>query len=394
MNKKTVKDIDVFDKKVLVRVDFNVPIVDGAISDDTRIREALGTINYLIEKGAKVILVSHLGRPDGKVAKKYSLKPVYNRLKELMPNVKIYFSKDVVGDDAKKKAKELKMGQVLLLENVRFEAGEEENDKAFAKKLANLADVYVLDAFGTAHRKHASTYGVAKLLPSAIGFLVEKELTMICDNMASPKRPFVGILGGAKVKDKLGIVDGLLDKVDTLIIGGGMAYTFLYAQGNKIGKSLFDKEKVAECKKVLKKAKEKNVEILLPVDNIISTDIKNTKNAKLIKDNNIPDDYMGVDIGPKTIKSYVKAIKRAKTVIWNGPMGVFETKEFAVGTYKVAKAVSKVKGVTIIGGGDSASAVVNMKLNKKVTHISTGGGASLQLFEGKTLPAVDIIENI
>lgn len=394
MNKKTVKDIDVFDKKVLVRVDFNVPIVDGAISDDTRIREALGTINYLIEKGAKVILVSHLGRPDGKVAKKYSLKPVYNRLKELMPNVKIYFSKDVVGDDAKKKAKELKMGQVLLLENVRFEAGEEENDKAFAKKLANLADVYVLDAFGTAHRKHASTYGVAKLLPSAIGFLVEKELTMICDNMASPKRPFVGILGGAKVKDKLGIVDGLLDKVDTLIIGGGMAYTFLFAQGSKIGKSLFDKEKVAECKKVLKKAKEKNVEILLPVDNIISTDIKNTKNAKLIKDNNIPDDYMGVDIGPKTIKLYVKAIKRAKTVIWNGPMGVFETKEFAVGTYKVAKAVSKVKGVTIIGGGDSASAIVNMKLNKKVTHISTGGGASLQLFEGKTLPAVDIIENI
>ncbi len=394
MNKKTVKDIDVFDKKVLVRVDFNVPIVDGAISDDTRIREALGTINYLIEKGAKVILVSHLGRPDGKVAKKYSLKPVYNRLKELMPNVKIYFSKDVVGDDAKKKAKELKMGQVLLLENVRFEAGEEENDKAFAKKLANLADVYVLDAFGTAHRKHASTYGVAKLLPSAIGFLVEKELTMICDNMASPKRPFVGILGGAKVKDKLGIVDGLLDKVDTLIIGGGMAYTFLFAQGSKIGKSLFDKEKVAECKKVLKKAKEKNVEILLPVDNIISTDIKNTKNAKLIKDNNIPEDYMGVDIGPKTIKLYVKAIKRAKTVIWNGPMGVFETKEFAVGTYKVAKAVSKVKGVTIIGGGDSASAIVNMKLNKKVTHISTGGGASLQLFEGKTLPAVDIIENI
>ena len=286
------------------------------------------------------------------------------------------------------------MGLVLLLENVRFEAGEEENDKAFAKKLANLADVYVLDAFGTAHRKHASTYGVAKLLPSAIGFLVEKELTMICDNMASPKRPFVGILGGAKVKDKLGIVDGLLDKVDTLIIGGGMAYTFLFAQGSKIGKSLFDKEKVAECKKVLKKAKEKNVEILLPVDNIISTDIKNTKNAKLIKDNNIPEDYMGVDIGPKTIKSYVKAIKRAKTVIWNGPMGVFETKEFAVGTYKVAKAVSKVKGVTIIGGGDSASAIVNMKLNKKVTHISTGGGASLQLFEGKTLPAVDIIENI
>ena len=393
MNKKTIKDIDVYDKKVLVRVDFNVPVIDGKITDDNRIKEALPTINYLLEKGASVILMSHLGRPEG-VDPKYSLKVVADRLRELMPNTEVIMADDVTGKDAKAKAKNLKIGQVLLLENLRFDAREEENDKNFCKELANLAEVYVNDAFGTAHRKHASTYGVAKLLPNAIGFLIEKELNIIVGTINNPKRPFVGILGGAKVKDKIGIIDSLLDNVDTLIIGGGMAYTFLYALGYKIGESLFDETNVEEAKRLMQKAKEKGVNFLLPVDFNETTAIDNVSDVKYTKDQNIDNGYMGVDIGKKTIKLFSKAIKKAKTVIWNGPVGVFEKKEFAVGTYSIAKALTKVKGTTIIGGGDSASAVINMGLAHKMTHISTGGGASLKLFEGKVLPGVDVIDNI
>ena len=393
MNKKTIKDIDVYDKKVLVRVDFNVPVIDGKITDDNRIKEALPTINYLLEKGASVILMSHLGRPEG-VDPKYSLKVVADRLRELMPNTEVIMADDVTGKDAKAKAKNLKIGQVLLLENLRFDAREEENDKNFCKELANLAEVYVNDAFGTAHRKHASTYGVAKLLPNAIGFLIEKELNIIVGTINNPKRPFVGILGGAKVKDKIGIIDSLLDNVDTLIIGGGMAYTFLYALGYKIGESLFDETNVEEAKRLMQKAKEKGVNFLLPVDFNETTAIDNVSDAKYTKDQNIDNGYMGVDIGKKTIKLFSKAIKKAKTVIWNGPVGVFEKQEFAVGTYSIAKALTKVKGTTIIGGGDSASAVINMGLAHKMTHISTGGGASLKLFEGKVLPGVDVIDNI
>lgn len=394
MNKRTIKDIDVYDKTVLVRVDFNVPVIDGKITDDNRIVEALPTINYLIEKGAKVILMSHLGRPDGKVDKKYSLKVVSTRLAELMPNTKVIMAKDVIGEDAKKKAEKLKMGEVLLIENLRFDAREEENDKEFCKELASLAEVYVNDAFGTAHRKHASTYGVAKILPNAIGFLIEKELDMIVGTIENPKRPFVGILGGAKVKDKIGIIDSLLNTVDTLIIGGGMAYTFLHVLGYNIGNSLFDETNVDVARDLMKKAKEKGVNFLLPVDFVETPNFDDVVNYRYTKDANISDGFEGVDIGKKTIKLFSKAIKKAKTVIWNGPVGVFEKKEFAVGTYAIAKKLTKVKGTTIIGGGDSASAVINMGLANKMTHISTGGGASLKLFEGKILPGVDVIDNI
>lgn len=394
MNKRTIKDIDVYDKKVLVRVDFNVPMSDGKITDDNRIVEAMPTINYLLEKGASVILMSHLGRPEGEFNKKYSLKPVAKRLEELLPNNKVIMAKDVIGEDAKTKAEKLKMGEVLLLENLRFDPREEENDKEFCKLLSSIGEVYVNDAFGTAHRKHASTYGVAKLLPNAIGFLIEKELKIICGAIETPKRPFVGILGGAKVKDKIGIIDCLLDTVDTLIIGGGMAYTFMSALGYNIGNSLFDAENVDEAKRLMKKAEDKGVKLLLPIDFVETTSIDDTLGYSLTKDQNITEGFMGVDIGKKSIKLFEKALKRAKTVIWNGPMGVFEKKEFAVGTYAIAKRLTKVKGTTIIGGGDSASAVINMGLSKKITHISTGGGASLKLFEGKILPGVDVIDNI
>lgn len=394
MNKKTINDIDVYDKKVIVRVDFNVPVIDGKITDDNRVVEALPTIKYLLEKGAAVILMSHLGRPEGKPNKKYSLKVVADRLKELLPDNKVIMAKDVVGEDAQKKAKALKMGEVLLLENLRFDPREEENEKSFCKELADLAEVYVNDAFGTAHRKHASTYGVAKLLPNAIGFLIEKELRLICGAIEEPRRPFVGILGGAKVKDKIGIIDSLLNTVDTLIIGGGMAYTFLHVKGYKIGDSLFDETNVDVARDLMKKAEEKGVNLLLPVDFVETPAFDDVVNYRYTKDQNISDGYQGVDIGKKTIKLFSKAIKKAKTVIWNGPVGVFEKKEFAVGTYAIAKKLTKVKGTTIIGGGDSASAVINMGLAHKMTHISTGGGASLKLFEGKILPGVDVIDNI
>lgn len=392
MKKKTLENIDFYGKKVLVRVDYNVPLKDGVITDDNRIRESLKTINYLLEKGASVILMSHLGRPDGKVVKKYSLKPVAVRLSELLGR-KVIFSKDVVGSDSIKKADKLKMGEVLLLENLRFEAGEEENSKEFVKKLASLADVYVNDAFGTAHRKHASTYGVALVMPSAIGFLIEKELNAISGTISNPKRPFVGILGGAKVSDKIGIVNSLLGGVDTLIIGGAMAYTFLKALGYNVGSSLVEEDKIDVAKEAIDMASRNNVSLLLPVDHIVATSI-DAKQGKNTKGTNIEEGVMGVDIGSATIKRYAKVIKKAKTVIWNGPMGVFENDAFANGTNKIAKAVAKCHGYTIVGGGDSTAAVNKMGFAKKINHISTGGGASLKLFEGKILPGVDAIENI
>ena len=392
MEKKTIRDIDVFDKRVLVRVDFNVPIEDGVISDDTRIVEALPTINFLLDRGASLILMSHLGRPDGEVNLKYSLAPVAKKLSELLPNVNVIMANDVVGKDAIEKSKNLKSGEILILENVRFDKGEELNDKDFSQKLADLGDVYVNDAFGTAHRKHASTYGVATLKPNAIGFLIEKELKMITGQVENPKRPMVAILGGAKVKDKIGIVKSLLDKANTIIIGGGMAFTFLKAQGQNIGKSLSDDEQLEYCKELLNEAVKKNVNILLPCDVVVANSIEDN-DGEYIDSINVPSDKMGVDIGKKTIKQFVKSIKKAKTVVWNGPMGVFENDAFAEGTYKVAKAVAKSHSISIVGGGDSVSAIVNMGLNKKITHLSTGGGASLKLFEGKVLPAVDIIEN-
>lgn len=392
MDKKTIKDLDVYNKKVLLRVDFNVPMKDGIITDDNRIKEELPTIKYLLDNGAAVIVMSHLGRPEGQVNLKYSLRPTADRLAEYLGK-EVQFTEDCIGRETTKKAKELKSGEVLVLENLRFHAEEEENDKAFCEKLAKLADIYVNDAFGTAHRKHASTYGVAKLLPNAVGFLIEKELSMIVDTINNPKRPFVGILGGAKVSDKITIVESLLNKVDTLIVGGAMAYTFLMAENYNTGDSKVEKEMVDEAKRLVELAKEKNVQLLLPIDHVVANNFDNPTVIKNTVDANIPNGFMGMDIGKKTIKNYKHAIKEAKTVVWNGPMGVFENKNFENGTKAVAKAMAKSKATTIVGGGDSAAAVIKFKYAKKMTHISTGGGASLKLFEGKVLPAVDVIEN-
>ena len=393
MGKITVRDIDVRDKKVLLRADFNVPMKDGVITDDNRIKEEIPTINFLLEKGASIILCSHLGRPEGQVNKKYSLAPVAVRLSELL-NRPVIMAEDVIGKDATKKAKELKPGEVMLIENVRFHAEEEENEPKFAEKLAKLADIYVNDAFGTAHRKHATTYGVAKLLPNAIGFLIEKELQNISENIENPKHPFVAILGGAKVSDKIGIVTSFINSgCDNIIIGGAMAYTFLKAMGYKVGKSLVEKDYLKEVKNMLALAEEKNVNILLPCDHVVCDKIEGFTTVENTEGVNIPDNLIGVDIGSKTAKMYYKTIKKAKLVLWNGPMGIFETEEFANGTRKVAKAMAKCRGNTIVGGGDSAAAIISMGYAKKVTHVSTGGGASLKLFEGKVLPAVDIIQN-
>ncbi len=392
MDKKTIKDIDVYNKKVLLRVDFNVPIKDGVITDDNRIKEELPTIKYLLENGAAVIIMSHLGRPEGQINLKYSLLPTVDRLSQYL-GIQVKFAKDCIGREAVEMAKELKSGEVLVLENLRFYAKEEANDKAFCEKLAKLADVYVDDAFGTAHRKHASTYGVAKLLPNAVGFLIEKELSMIVDTINEPKRPFVGILGGAKVSDKLTIVESLINKVDTLIVGGAMSYTFLMAENYNTGDSRVEKEMVDEAKRLLELAKEKGVQLLLPVDHVVANNFDNPTIIKNTVDANVPNGFMGMDIGKRTIKLYKRAIKEAKTIVWNGPMGVFENKNFENGTKAVAKAMAKSKATTIVGGGDSAAAVIKFKYAKKMTHISTGGGASLKLFEGKVLPAVDVIEN-
>lgn len=386
--KKTVRDIDVKGKRVLVRVDFNVPMdSEKNITDDTRIKAALPTIQYLLDNNAKVILVSHLGRPKGKFNMEYSMKPVAKRLSELLGK-QVIVADDVIGEDAKAKASALKDGEVLLLENVRFHAEEEKNDPDFSKELASLADVFVNDAFGTAHRAHASTTGVASYLPAVSGFLIEKELNFMGGALENPERPFVAILGGAKVSDKIGVITNLLDKVDSLLIGGGMAYTFIKAEGYEIGKSLLEEDKLELAKDLIEKAKQKGVKLLLPVDTVVSAELKSGVPYEVVDIEKMPNDKIGVDIGPKTIEEFSKVIKDAKTVVWNGPMGVFEIREFAKGTEAIAKAMSECSGTTIIGGGDSAAAVEQLGYADKVSHISTGGGASLEFLEGKVLPGI------
>ncbi len=394
MNKKTVRDIDVTGKKVLVRCDFNVPLdkETGKITDNRRIRAAIPTIEYLIDHNAKVILCSHLGRPKGEFNLKYSLKPVAEELSKLLGK-EVKLAKDVIGEDAEKLTSEIKEGEVVLLENVRFHKEEEENDPEFAKKLASFAEIYVNDAFGTAHRAHASTAGVADYLPAVSGFLIEKELEFLGNALDNPERPFVAILGGAKVSDKIGVIENLLDKVDTLIIGGGMAYTFYKAQGHSIGTSICEEDKIDLANDILNKAKEKNVEILLPIDNHVSAEYSNEAEDKYIDSVEIPEGFMGLDIGPKTIELFKNAIKNAKTVVWNGPLGVTEFSKFEEGTKAIAEALAETEAVTVIGGGDSAAAVEKFGLADKMTHISTGGGASLEFLEGKVLPGIACFNN-
>ena len=387
--KKTVKDVDVRSKRVLVRVDYNVPLdANGNVSDDKRITASLPTINYLLEQGARIILCSHLGRPKGEVKKEFSLAPVAKRLKELLPNVNIYFASDCIGEEAQQKAAALKDGEILLLENLRFHKEEEKNDPEFAKKLASLAEIYVSDAFGTVHRAHASTAGVAAYLPAVAGFLIGKELSIMGGALENPERPFVAILGGAKVADKIGVITNLLNKCDTLLIGGGMAYTFFKAMGYEIGDSLLDAESIDLAKQLMETAKEKGVKLLLPVDTVVAKAFAADAEHMTVAANAIPAGWQGLDIGEKTRELFAAEIKNAKTVIGNGPMGVFEFPEFAKGTEAVAKACAECGGTTIIGGGDSASAVKKLGYADKMTHISTGGGASLEFLEGKVLPGV------
>jgi len=391
LNKKTIKDIDVKGKKVIVRVDFNVPLDENRnITDDKRIVGALPTIKYLIENGAKTILVSHLGRPKNGPEEKFSMKPTAVRLSELLGK-EVVLAKDVIGEDAKTKAAALKNGEVLMLENVRFHKEEEKNDPAFAKELASLAEIFVNDAFGTAHRAHASTAGLANYLPAVCGFLIQKEIDFMGKALSNPDRPFVAILGGAKVSDKIAVIENLLDKVDSLIIGGGMAYTFLKSMGYNIGTSICEDEKLDLAKDILAKAKAKGVNLLLPSENVIAKEFKNDTEIKTVPSSQMPDGWMGMDIGTQTIATFSKVIKEAKTIIWNGPMGVFEFPNFATGTKEVAKAVAESSAISIVGGGDSAAAVEQMGYADKITHISTGGGASLEFLEGKMLPGIDVL---
>lgn len=394
MNKKTVKDIDVNAKKVLVRCDFNVPIDSetGKITDNRRIRAALPTIQYLLDHNAKVILCSHLGRPKGEFNLKYSLKPVAEELSKLL-NKDVKLAKDVIGESAKELTSNMKEGDIVLLENVRFHKEEEQNDPEYSKALASMAEIYVNDAFGTAHRAHSSTTGVADYLPAVSGFLIEKELEFLGGALENPKHPFVAILGGAKVSDKIGVIENLLDKVDTLIIGGGMAYTFYKAQGHHIGTSICEEDKLDLAKSILEKAQEKGVKLLLPVDNHVSSEYSNNGEEKMVDSTEIPDGFMGLDIGPKTIEKFEEAVKDAKTVVWNGPLGVCEFDKFATGTKAVATMLSKLDAITIIGGGDSAAAIEKLGLADKMTHISTGGGASLEFLEGKTLPGIACLQD-
>lgn len=391
--KKTIRDIDVEGKRVFVRVDYNVPInAELKIVDDTRITATLPTINYLIEHNAKIILCSHLGRPNGQVEPKMSLRPVLARLSQLL-NKPVSFAEDILDKSTAEMVDKMQNGDVLMLENIRFYKQEEENDENFAKTLASLADIYVLEAFATAHRKHASTFGVAKLLPAVCGFLVEHELEIFDKVLNNPDHPFVAILGGAKVADKLPVIENLLDKVDTVLIGGGMAYTFIKAIGGNIGMSIIDNTKIDLAKEILDKAKEKNVKIMLPIDNLCAKEFSEDAETKLFSSGFIADDYQGMDIGPKTIKIYKAVIKKAKTIVWNGPVGVYEYEKFKRGTNKIAKYVAKSKAVSVIGGGDSIAAIQSLGVAKKVTHMSTGGGASLMLLQGKKLPCIELIED-
>ena len=394
MAKKTIEDVNVTGKRVLVRVDFNVPLTeDGRVADDKRIVAALPTIRYLLEHKAKVILCSHLGRPKGKADPKYSLAPVAARLATLLPETKIRFATDTIGESAHQAIDDMQPGEIVLLENVRFHKEETDNDPAFAKELASLAELYVSDAFGTVHRAHASTAGVAAYLPAVAGFLIGKELGVMGAALEHPVRPFVAILGGAKVADKIGVITNLLSKCDSLIIGGGMAYTFLKAKGYEIGDSLLDADSVELAGSLMQQAKDRGVELLLPVDNVVADRFDAEAAHKVVKSSEIPAGWQGMDIGPETVALFSKVIIAAKTVIWNGPMGVFEFPAFAEGTKKVAEACAACKGTTIIGGGDSASAVRKLGFADKMTHISTGGGASLEFLEGKELPGVAVLND-
>jgi phosphoglycerate kinase len=390
-DKKSIADVPVAGKRVLVRCDFNVPQdADMNITDDKRIRESLPTIRHLVENNARVILCSHLGRPKGQFNDKYSLKPVAKRLSELL-NMPVAMASDVIGEDAVAKADALKEGEVLLLENVRFHAEEEKNDAEFAKKLASLAELYVNDAFGTAHRAHASTAGVADYLPAVCGFLIKKEIDIMGRALSDPKRPFVAILGGSKVSDKIGVINNLLEKVDALMIGGGMAYTFVKAMGGSIGKSLCEDDKLEYAKEMIEKAKKNNVKLLLPIDTVAADAFSADANTQIVKTSQIPDDWMGLDIANETINEFASELKSAGTVVWNGPMGVFEMEKFANGTRSIAKAIAESDAISIIGGGDSAAAVEQLGYAEKMTHISTGGGASLEFLEGLVLPGIDCL---
>ncbi len=394
-NKKTIEELQIRDKKVLVRCDFNVPIDDeGNITDDIRIRSAMPTIEYILDNGGSVILMSHLGRPKGKPDPKYSLKPVAERIAQLIRK-EVKFADDnlVVSKTTKNLAKELKQGEILLLQNMRYRKEEEENDENFSKELALLGDIYVNDAFGTAHRAHSSTAGIAAFLPSAMGYLIEKELKIMGEALKAPEKPFVAILGGAKVSDKIGVIENLIDKVDALIIGGGMVYTFLKAKGYEVGQSLLEADKIDLAIDLIKKAKEKNVELLLPIDIVVAKKFSPDTEYWTVDTDSIPETMIGMDIGEKTIKLFTKKIEEAKTIIWNGPMGVFEMPAFVEGTKKIAQAMANSDAVTIIGGGDSAAAVEKFGFADKISHISTGGGASLEFLEGKILPGIDVLEN-
>ena len=393
MNKQTIKDIDLKGKKVLVRCDFNVPMDEEKnITDNTRIVAALPTIKYLLENNCAVILCSHLGRPKGEFNEKFSLKPVAKELSKLLDK-EVIMAKDVVGEDAKKKAADLQQGQVMLIENVRFHREETDNDPEFAKQLASMAELYVNDAFGAAHRAHSSTAGVAAYLPAVSGFLIEKELQFLGNAVSNPERPFVAILGGAKVSDKIGVIDSLLEKVDTLIIGGGMAYTFFKAQGYNVGDSICELDKLDLAREAMKKAEEKGVKLLLPIDTRIGKEFKPDTESKTVAWTEIPEGWEGFDIGEKTIEMFCNELKTAKTVVWNGPLGLFEFDQFAKGTNAIAKTLSEIEATTIIGGGDSAAAVKKAGLESKMTHISTGGGASLEFLEGKKLPGIECLQD-
>ncbi|UYZ21504.1 phosphoglycerate kinase [Mesobacillus jeotgali] len=388
MNKKTVKDVDVKGKRVFCRVDFNVPMKDGQVTDETRIRAALPTIQYLVEQGAKVLLASHLGRPKGQAVEELRLTPVAKRLSELLGK-DVKKTDEAYGESVKSEIDSMNEGDVLLLENVRFYPGEEKNDPELAKAFAELADVYVNDAFGAAHRAHASTEGIAKYIPAVSGFLMQKELDVLGKALSNPERPFTAIIGGAKVKDKIGVIDNLLEKVDNLIIGGGLAYTFVKAQGHEIGKSLLEEDKIELAKSFMEKAKAKGVNFYMPVDAIVADDFSADANSKVVAIEEIPADWEALDIGPKTAETYRDVIQKSKLVIWNGPMGVFEIDKFAQGTKAVAQALADANDTySVIGGGDSAAAVEKFGLAEKMSHISTGGGASLEFMEGKQLPGV------
>ena len=393
MNKKTVKDIDLKGKKVFVRCDFNVPMDENQnITDNTRIVAALPTIKYLLEQNCKIILASHLGRPKGEVKPEFSLKPVAKELSKLLRK-EVIMANDVIGEDATTKASNLKEGEIMLLENVRFHREETDNDPEFAKKLASMAEIFVNDAFGTAHRAHASTTGIADYIPGVAGFLIEKELKFLGNAINNPERPFVAILGGAKVSDKIGVIDSLLDKVDTLMIGGGMAYTFFKAQGYNVGNSLCEVEKTGLALQAMEKAKAKGVKLLLPIDTKVGKEFKPDTESKTVAWTEIPDEWEGFDIGEKTIEMFKNELQNAKTVIWNGPLGLFEFEQFAIGTNEIAKTLAELDATTIIGGGDSAAAVTKAGLADKMTHISTGGGASLEFLEGKKLPGIECLQD-